>query len=214
MSETVFDNLRRAILDYDGDAAEEWARKAVEEKLEPAGAMEVLTDAIRQVGEGFAREELWLPDLVGAAEAFTRAIPVLEERLASMGRERDVLGKVVIGTVAADIHDIGKNMVRIFLTAEGFDVHDLGVNVAAETFLEAVKEHEPDILAMSALLTLTAVQQKAVILALEAEGLRDRVKVMVGGGAVTAEFARMVGADGYDPTAIGAVQVARRLVGA
>ncbi|MDD3719142.1 MAG: cobalamin-dependent protein [Actinomycetota bacterium] len=214
MSETVFDNLRRAILDYDGDAAEEWARKAVEEKLEPAGAMEVLTDAIRQVGEGFAREELWLPDLVGAAEAFTRAIPVLEERLASMGRERDVLGKVVIGTVAADIHDIGKNMVRIFLTAEGFDVHDLGVNVAAETFLEAVKEHEPDILAMSALLTLTAVQQKAVILALEAEGLRDMVKVMVGGGAVTAEFARMVGADGYDPTAIGAVQVARRLVGA
>jgi len=214
MNEDALSSLRQAVLDYDGEAAEKYARKAVEEKMEPARAIGVLTDAIRQVGDGFAREELWLPDLVGAAEAFTRAIPVLEEQLTSMGKERDVLGKVVLGTVAADIHDIGKNMVRIFLTAEGFDVHDLGVNVSAEGFLEAVREHEPDILAMSALLTLTAVQQKAVILALDAEGLRDRVKVIVGGGAVNAEFAKMIGADGYDPTAIGAVRVARRLVGA
>jgi methanogenic corrinoid protein MtbC1 len=214
MKDEILNGLHQAVLDYDGDAAEEYARRAVEEKVEPGRAIDALTGAIRQVGEGFACEELWLPDLVGAAEAFTQAIPILEEQLASMGKERDVLGKVVLGTVAADIHDIGKNMVRIFLTAEGFEVHDLGVNVPAEGFLEAVKEHEPDILAMSALLTLTAVQQKAVILALDAEGLRGRVKVIVGGGAVTAEFAEMIGADGYDPTAIGAVQVARRLVGA
>jgi len=123
------------------------------------------------------------------------------------------LGTVIAGTVFGDIHSIGKTMVCTLLTAEGFEVHDLGVNIKAEEFLEATKKYNADILAMSALMTMTASEQKKVIEYLKKEGLRDKIKIMVGGGAITEEFAKDVGADGYDPTAPGAVKLARRLIG-
>ncbi len=209
----VMEKLKQAVIEYDSEAAASWARKAVAEKIEPVKTLEVLTEAIRQVGDRFGRGELWLPDLVGAADAMQAAMPVVEEELNRVGAKRDSLGIVVVGTVFGDIHDIGKAMVCTLLTAGGFETHDLGVNVRAEEFLEAVDRFKADIIAMSALLTMTAPEQRKVIEALKERGIRNRVKVMVGGGAITADFAESIGADGYDPTAPGAVTLARKLLG-
>lgn len=209
----VMEKLKQAVIEYDSEAAASWARKAVAEKIEPVKTLEVLTEAIRQVGDRFGRGELWLPDLVGAADAMQAAMPVVEEELNRVGAKRDSLGIVVVGTVFGDIHDIGKAMVCTLLTAGGFETHDLGVNVRAEEFLEAVDRFKADIVAMSALLTMTAPEQRKVIEALKERGIRNRVKVMVGGGAITADFAESIGADGYDPTAPGAVTLARKLLG-
>ena len=120
---------------------------------------------------------------------------------------------MVIGSVHGDMHNIGKTMVCTLLTADGFEVIDLGINVETQQFIKAVKEHNANIVAMSALLTTTAQEQKNVIEALKAEGLRDSVKIMVGGGAISEGFAESIGADGYDPTAPGAVDLAREFVG-
>jgi corrinoid protein of di/trimethylamine methyltransferase len=209
----TLENLKRAVVECDAEAAASWARKAVEAKIDPIKAADALTEAIRQVGDRFGRGELWLPDLVGAADAMQAAMPILEEELKRIDAKRETLGIVVAGTVFGDIHSIGKSMVCTLLTAGGFEVHDLGVNIKAEEFLEAVEKYQADILAMSALLTTTAIEQRKVIDALKAKGIREKVKVMVGGGAITAEFAKSIGADGYDPTAPGAVELARRLVG-
>ena len=213
MALEVIESLKRAVVEYDAEGAAGWARKAVVEGVAPVKAMQALTEAIRQVGDRFGKGELWLPDLVGAADAMQAAMPIIEEELKKTGAKRKSLGIVVVGTVFGDIHDIGKAMVCTLLTAGGFEVHDLGVNVKAEEFLEAIDKFRADILAMSALLTMTASEQRKVIEALRVRGARDRVKVMVGGGALTQEFADEIGADGYDPTAPGAVTLARRLLG-
>ncbi len=209
----VLENLKKAIVEYDASGAASWARKAVEEKIDPIEAIDALVEVVRGVGDAFGRGELWLPDLVGAAEAMQRAMPILEEEIMNRGMTRESLGTVVIGTVYGDIHDIGKTMVSTLLTAAGFSVHDLGVNKTINEFVEAIKKYKADILAMSALLTMTAPEQRMVIKTLKEEGLRDKVKVMVGGGAITQEFADEIGADGYDATAPGAVGLARRLIG-
>jgi corrinoid protein of di/trimethylamine methyltransferase len=213
MAVESLENLKRAVIEYDTEGAARWARKIVEEKIDPITALDALTETIRQVGDRFGRGELWLPDLVGAAEAMQAAMPILEEELKKTGAKREALGTVVVGTVFGDIHSIGKSMVCTLLVAGGFEVHDLGVNIKAEEFVEAIESHKADVLAMSALLTMTAAEQRKVINALKEKGIREKVKVMVGGGAITAEFAQSIGADGYDPTAPGAVELARRLVG-
>lgn len=213
MAVESLENLTRAVIEYDTEGAASWARKIVEEKIDPIQALDALTETIRQVGDRFGRGELWLPDLVGAAEAMQAAMPILEEELKKTGTKREALGTVVAGTVFGDIHSIGKSMVCTLLVAGGFEVHDLGVNIKAEEFLEAIENYKANILAMSALLTTTAPEQRKVINSLKEKGIRDKVKVMVGGGAITAEFAQSIGADGYDPTAPGAVELARRLVG-
>ena len=213
MALETLENLKRAVVEYDTEAAASWARKIVEEKVDPIKALDALTETIKQVGDRFGRGELWLPDLVGAADAMQAAMPIIEEELKRTGAKRETMGTVVAGTVFGDIHSIGKSMVCTLLVAGGFEVHDLGVNIKAEEFLEAMEKYQADILAMSALLTTTAAEQKKVIDALKEKGIREKVKVMVGGGAITAEFAQSIGADGYDPTAPGAVELARRLVG-
>ncbi|MFC2024439.1 B12-binding domain-containing protein [Chloroflexota bacterium] len=213
MVQKIIENLKRAVVEYDAEGAASWARKAVEEKVDSVKALDALTEAIRQVGDGFGRGEFWLPDLVGAADAMQAAVPILEEELKKTGAKREVLGTVVAGTVFGDIHDIGKSMVCTLLIASNFEVHDLGVNIKAEEFVKAIENYQADILAMSSLLTTTAPEQRKVIDALKEKGIREKVKVMVGGGSITAAFAQSVGADGYDPTAPGAVELARRLVG-
>lgn len=210
--EKILENLKRAVIEYDAEGAASWAEKAVEAKIDPIKALDALTEGIRQVGDGFGKGELWLPDLVGAAEAMMHAMPIVEEEISRRGVKRKTLGTVVLGTVYGDIHSIGKTMVATLLTAAGFAVHDLGVNIIAEEFVEAIKKYKPDILAMSALMTMTMPEQRKVIKTLEKEGLRNKIKVMVGGGALTAEFAQSIRADGYEPTAIGAVELAKRLV--
>ena len=213
MALEVIENLKRAVTDYDTEGAASWARRAVTEGVAPVKAMGALTEAIRQVGDRFGQGELWLPDLVGAADAMQAAMPIIEAELKKAGAKRESLGVIVVGTVFGDIHDIGKAMVCTLLTAGGFEVHDLGVNIKAEDFLGAVDRFKADILALSALLTMTASEQRKIIEALKERGIRAKVKVMVGGGALTQEFADEIGADGYDPTAPGAVTLAKRLLG-
>jgi corrinoid protein of di/trimethylamine methyltransferase len=213
-SQEILENLKKTIAEYDTERAADLARKAVAENIDPVEAVDALITAIREVGDGFGRGELWLPDLMGAAEAMQSAMPILEEEITRKGLKRESAGIVVIGTVYGDIHDIGKTMVGTLLTAAGFSVYDIGVNKTIAEFLAAVKKHKPNILAMSALLTMTAPEQQKIIETLKEEGLRDKVKIMVGGGAITQEFASEIKADGYDATAPGAVDLARKLLGA
>lgn len=212
-SKDPVDQLKKAIVTYDSQLAISAARRVVEKQVDPLKALDALTEAIRLVGEAYGAGQLWLPDLVGASEAMSAATPIIEEEIKRRGTERQSLGSVVIGTVYGDLHSIGKTMVAALLAAEGFEVHDLGIDIPAEQFVGAVKKHEADILAMSALLTTTAPEQRKVIDALREEGIRDKVKIMVGGGAITPAFAETIGADGYDPTAPGAAKLARQLVG-
>lgn len=213
MSEEIFENLKKAVIEYDAEGAARWARKAVAENVDPVAALNALTEAIRSVGDLFGQGKLWLPDLIAASETMSAATVILEEEIRRTGATKKSLGVVVIGTVSGDIHDIGKNMVATLLKAGGFEVHDLGINIQAETFVKAIVDHNADILAMSALLTTTASQQRKVIDLLTEKGLRDTVKIMVGGGGISKDFADSIGADGYDATAPGAVNLARKFVG-
>jgi methanogenic corrinoid protein MtbC1 len=212
LSTGTIEQLKMAVLEYDREEAASLAKKAIEEGVSPIEGLAALTDAIRQVGDGYTRGELWLPDLVGAADATEGATPVFEEELQRQGVERESAGTVILGTVYGDIHSIGKTMVGSLLTADGFVVYDIGIDIPAEKFVEEVTTRQPDILAMSSLLTTTAPEQRKVIRFLKEAGLRDKVKIMVGGGAITQEFANEIGADGFETTAPGAAKLARKLV--
>ena len=155
---------------------------------------------------------LWLPDLIGAAHALSLATAIIDQDILPSWRERTCSGTVVLGTVFGAIHNTGKDMVGSLLTSEGFQVHDPGVNVSARTFMEAIGNHETDILATSAFLTIIGREQKTVITSVEREGLRDNGRIMVSGGATTADFASRIGGDGYDLTAVGAVRLAEKLM--
>ncbi|KXA91218.1 hypothetical protein AKJ63_01785 [candidate division MSBL1 archaeon SCGC-AAA259D18] len=200
------------IKNYDNELAKESAKKTVKEGIDPEKILDTMTEAIREIGEKFGKGELFLPDLVGAAEAMSNATPVVKEEIEMSGEEMESAGIVVLGTVEGDIHDIGKTMVKAFLTAENFNVIDLGVDIPAEEFLEAIRDNDPQILAMSALMTTTIPEQRKVIETLKEEGIRDQVKIMIGGAAASQEFADDIGADGYDPTAPGAAKLAKKLV--
>lgn len=213
MSAEILNNLHQAVIEYDAEAAAAWAQKAVDDQFDPIEALDALTEAIRHIGDLFGQGELWLPDLIAAAETMSAATTILEEEIRCTGIKQKSLGIVVIGTVAGDIHDIGKQMVGTLLKAAGFEVHDLGINIQADDFVEAIIKYDAQILALSALLTTTAPQQRKVIELLIEKGIRDKVKVMVGGGGINANFADSIGADGYDPTSPGAVNLARRFMG-
>ena len=215
MTDTEFQAMRQAVIDGDADAAEAAARAAIAAGIPPLAAIdEGFMVGMKEVGAGFAAGDLFLPDMMLAARAMQRALGTLEPELKASATERTVSGRVVIGTVAGDIHEIGKNLVGMLLSTSGFEVHDLGVNVAPERFVEAAQEHRADIVGLSALLTTTMTGQRTVIAALREAGLRPHVKVMVGGAPVTGSWATEIGADGYSEDAMGAVELARRLVGA
>jgi corrinoid protein of di/trimethylamine methyltransferase len=213
MKETLFDNLMRAILEYDAEAAESLANESIAAGIDPIETLDILTKAIQIVGEQFGSGKLYLPELIAAAEAMSKATAQLEAEIQRQGRKKDSICTVVIGTVRGDIHDIGKNMVATLFKASGFDVVDCGINVTADTFIQAIQKHNADMLALSALLSTTAPEQRKVINTLIEKGLRDKVKVMVGGGGITKKFAEDIGADGYDATASGAVVLGKRLMG-
>jgi len=209
----VLNRLRSAILEYDDKAAAESAKETVNRDIDPMLSFNAMADAMTEVGARYEASEIWLPELVSAAAAMQAATPILEDEIKKRGVARVTLGTVVAGTVAGDIHSIGVEMVCTLLIGAGFQVHYLGIDVPREAFIKAVRETNADILAMTALLSVTAVEQKNVIDALVAEGIRDSIKVMVGGAAVTADFAAEIGADGYDYSAAGAVSLAKRLIG-
>ncbi len=177
-------------------------------------AFDAMTAAIKKIGDEFEEGTRWLPDLIGAADAMKAATPILEEALSARGGTRSSLGTVVAGTVQGDIHSIGIEMVCTLLVAAGFEVYYLGIDVPAVKFVEAVRDKNADVVALSALLTVTSIEDKKVIELLKQAGLRDQVKVMVGGGAINADFAASIGADGYEPAAPGAVELAKTFVGA
>jgi len=208
----ILQELKNMVLEFDIDNADEIAKKAIASGVNPLQAAQALTEGIRIVGEKFGSGELFLPDLVCASEVLKKAFPVINKAIEENGEKQSSLGKVIIGTVFGDIHSIGKGMVSTLLYASGFEVIDLGINVKGEDFLNAVRIYEPDILAMSALLTTTAAEQKNVIEGLKKEGLRDRVKIVVGGSPINQEFADSIGADGYGATAPDGVKLVKRLL--
>lgn len=167
---------------------------------------------IREVGEQYARGQMFLPDLMASSEAMKAAVAVLDPAFRAEGGDRPAEGTVVLGTTQGDIHEIGKCLVGTLLAANGFRVHDLGVNVSGEQFAAKAREVGADIVGVSALLTTTMQGQKKVIAALESAGLRPRVKIMVGGAPVTRQWAQEIGADGYAKDAFSAVGLARELL--
>jgi len=210
---STLDEIKQAVLHFDRKSVEELTLRAIDENIEPLEIFDALKEVIGKVGEDFSKGILFLPHLVGAADAVEGGMPIVMAEIEKRGKKVESLGTVVIGTVYGDIHSIGKTMVATLLSAEGFTVHDIGINVPAADFVKAVEDDKAHIVAMSALLTTTAPEQNRVIGLLKNKSLRDTVKVMVGGGAITKEFADSIGADGYSGTAPGAVKLAKKLLG-
>lgn len=190
------------------------AQQALDEGLDPLKAInEGLTPGITRVGESFSCGDAYLPDLILAGEAMKSALEILEPALLD-SQEREVVGRVVLGTVKGDLHEIGKTLVGTMLTANGFQVTDVGIDQTAEDFIAAIKETNAELVGMSALLTTTMREQQTIIDALKEAGLREQVKIMVGGAPVTQSWADQIGADGYAEDAISAIDLAYRLIDA
>lgn len=203
----TLENIKRSILDGDESATREAVLKALDEKIEISKILnDGLIDTMTLVGELWKKDEIFMPEVLISASAMKMGMKTLQPALEAQGVLP--IGKVVIGTVKSDIHDIGKNIVGMMLLGAGFEVVDLGTDVPEEKFIEAVIELKPDILAISALLTTTISELGVVIEAFEKAGIRDDVKIMVGGAPVTAEHAKKIGADGYAPDAASAAQQA------
>jgi trimethylamine corrinoid protein len=213
-TDELYQAMSQSVIDGELEQAEELAHKAVSLGLDP---LEVIdhgyTYGMNVLGDRFARGEVFLPHLVMGGEAMKAAIAVLEPELARRQQQRRVLGKVVIGTVAGDIHEIGKSLVATMLSANGFQVFDLGVDVPVSTFVEKVREVEADIVGLSALLTTTMLNQGKVIESFQEAGLREKIKIIVGGAPVSQSWVEEIGADGYSENAVGAVALAKELVG-
>jgi 5-methyltetrahydrofolate--homocysteine methyltransferase len=207
-----FPILTEAVTNGDAAAAVAAARAALDAGTEPIRLVgEGLSPAMTKVGRLFEEGDCFVPELLMAARANKAVFEILRPLLARTGTKP--VARVVLGTVKGDMHDIGKNLVAALLEGGGFEVIDLGVDVPAARFAAAVQERQPQILGLSALLTTTLPAMKATLEALQAAGLRERVRVMVGGAPVTESHARAIGADGYADNAATAVDLARRLVG-
>jgi corrinoid protein of di/trimethylamine methyltransferase len=214
MPEEILQKLSESIIDCDPEAAESLTQQALAAGLEPMVIIEQgLMKGMRIVGERFQCGDAFLPDLIIAAQGMKRAMQHLEPELRLRQQSLASAGVIVLGTVKGDIHEIGKSLVGTMLSASGFTVHDLGTDVATDAFISKVKETGANLLGLSSLLTTTMVMQREVIAALAQAGLRDQVKVMVGGAPVTQSWAEQIGADGYAEDAAGAVDLARRLLG-
>jgi len=213
MHEEQFNAMRQSIVDGAPESARESANQALALGIAPLDAINKgFVAGLNSIGEQFNRGEVFLPDLVMAGEAMKAAVAVLEPEMQKCGTQREILGKVVLGTVKGDIHEIGKSLVSTLLTASGFQVFDLGVNVPIELFAEKARDLQADLVGVSALLTTTMQGQKSVVEALDRHGLRPKVKVIVGGAPVTRDWADKIGADGYGQDAMAAVAVAKSLL--
>jgi corrinoid protein of di/trimethylamine methyltransferase len=214
MTEDLYQQMSQSILDGDSDVAIALAKQAIETGIDPLDAItKGFVIGVNQVGESFACGQAFLPELVMAGEAMKAAVATLEPEMQKRGTARQVFGKVVLATVEGDIHEIGKTLVGTMLSASGFQVYDLGVDVPSARIIEKIKEVDADLVGLSALLTTTMVKQKEVIDELDKLGLRKKVKVMVGGAPVTRDWVQKIEADGYSEDAIGAVGLAKQLVG-
>jgi len=213
MHEEALRAMRQSIINGAPETAGALAQSALTTGIEPLDAINHgFVPGMHHVGEQFGLHAMFLPDMMASAEAMRAAMMVLEPELKRQGTERPSAGTVVLGTTKGDIHEIGKTLVGMLLTAHGFKVYDLGVDVPSELFAAKAGEVGADIVGVSALLTTTMRGQKSVIEAIEREGLRPRVKVVVGGAPVTRRWAEEIGADGYGKDAAGAVALVQGLM--
>lgn len=209
----VLEELSTGVIEGNVGVMEGLTEDALDEDLEP---QEILNDGLmvgmNYVGDEFKAGNMFVPEVLRSAKAMKASMKIINPLLVEGGGE--ITGKVLLGTVEGDLHDIGKNLVGMMCEGAGFEVEDLGTDVEADRFLDAIKDFEPDIVGMSALLTTTMRAMGDTIKALEEAGLRDKVKVMVGGAPVTQSFADEIGADGYAPNAASASDIAKQFVGA
>ena len=211
----LYEQMKQTVIDGEPEEAAALAQAGLAAGLSPTDILDNgFVTGIEEVGELCGRGEFFLPELVQGAEAMKAAVAVLQPELDKSKEGRRTLGVAVAGTVAGDIHEIGKTIVCSMLSAAGFTVTDVGCDVPVETFVETVREQEADLLLLSALLTTTMPNQAKTIAALKAAGLRDSVKVMIGGAPTTRAWAEEIGADGYAEDAIEAVATAKTLLGA
>ncbi len=214
MDQEYFDRLAQAVVDGEADAAVQLVNDGLGKGVDPIDAVERgLARGIMKVGEDFGAGEVFLPELIMAADVMKKATSILDEKIKASGTPRTTLGKIVIGTVKGDIHDIGKSVVASVLQANGYDVEDIGIDVAVDGFIQSVKQNNADVLGMSTLLTLPLQVMGEVIAAMKEAGLRDRVKIIVGGCPVTQEFAEEIGADAVGFDAADAVKKVGKLLG-
>lgn len=210
----ILELLKNAIVGLDEEAVESNTLKALEEGINPLEVIEAgLLPGLNIIGEKFENEEIFLPELMMAANTFQSAMAILQPKIQELGVTTQKKGTVVMGTVKGDLHYIGKNIVKLLLETSGYEVHDLGVDVDLFKFIETANQCKADVIALSALLTSTLVGQKDLVDALIDMGKRDQYKVIVGGGAVTKEWAEEIGSDGYAEAAYEAVALVERLIG-
>jgi 5-methyltetrahydrofolate--homocysteine methyltransferase len=199
-----------AILEGDRELVKAGVREALDAGVDASALMDTMTGAMGEVGRLFEEGEYFVPEMLVAARAMQEGMEILKPHL--LDANVKAAGLIVAGTVKGDLHDIGKNLVCMMLEGAGFQVIDLGADVDPDKFVSAVREHKPDIVAMSALLTTTMPNMKVTLDALQSAGLRDQVKIMVGGAPVTDAYCQQIGANGYSPDASRAVKLAKSLV--
>jgi corrinoid protein of di/trimethylamine methyltransferase len=215
MSDELLSKITASLVDGDPELTVSLTRQAMQTGIEPMTIIEGgLVPGMDIVGEKFSKGEYFLPHLIISAGGMQQAMELLEPELRARSQKMKVSGTVVIGTVQGDIHEIGKSLVGTMLSAAGFQVYDLGVDVPAEAFIAKIKETGAQLVGLSALLTTTMVVQKEIIDALSAAGLRDQIKIIVGGAPVTRSWAAEIGADGYAEDAIEAVQLVTQMISA
>jgi len=209
----IYERIKKAIIEGNKDKAEMLAREALEGKLD---LMEVIErgyiQGIQKVGELWEKGEYFLPELITSAECMKGAMAILNPEMKKSERRKGFKGKIIIGTVEGDIHDIGKNLVAGMLSANGLEVIDLGADVKLEKFIERADEEKADLICLSALLTTTMLGQKKVIELAKKKNARDKFKILVGGAPVSQKWADDIGADGYGENAIAAVRVAKEVI--
>ena len=210
MSESLLSDLEKAIVDFDTDAAESLIKQAIKEEYAPGDILKSLGKALTKVGELYETHQYFLSELMLCGDTAKSAIEVLKPYIAETGTE--MLGIIVFGTVKGDIHDIGKTIVSSFMIGAGFMVHDIGIEVNAGKFVQAIKKYNPDVLAMSALLSTTREYMKEVMKAIKDAGLRDTLKILVGGRPVTPDFAARIGADATATNPIEAVEICKKWI--
>lgn len=213
MTEQILSDLREAVLYFDAEEARTLAQKALDMGVDPVVALEEgLAKPLREVGDRFGTGEAFITELIAAAQAMEAGAEVLNSEIVRRGATRKKVGRFLIGTVEGDIHSIGKNIVATMLNTAGFEVIDLGADVSTQTFVDNVKKHRPDILGLSALMTTTMTNQREVIEALKEAGLRDGLKIIVGGAPVTEDWVKEIGADACGLDALNAVEASLRLM--
>jgi corrinoid protein of di/trimethylamine methyltransferase len=211
--EELLSKLKEAAVNGDSDQVVKLSKRVIEIGIDPLEAVEkALIAGVLELGDKWINGEVFIVDMIAAAEAMKAGLSILKNEIVKRGGSIKYRGRIVIGTVEGDIHDIGKSIVASLLEAAGFEVIDLGVDVSAQKFIEAIKQYNPNIVGMSALMTTTMLKQREIIEAIKQANLRGKVKIIVGGAPTTKEWAEEIGADGWAPDAASAVELVKKLL--